>query len=85
MKQLESIYDDYVSKRNVQYVCLWILVVTRASLDVIMSVAASVILSLLLISGDVEENPGPGGMRLFILGYTFLRDMNVHFCRSGLQ
>ena len=40
--------------------CLWVLTVARASMDVVMSVAASVIFSLLLISGDVEENPGPG-------------------------
>ena len=40
--------------------CLWVLTVARALMDVVMSVAASVILSLLLISGDVEENPGPG-------------------------
>ena len=30
------------------------------SLDAEMTVAASVIACLLLISGDVEENPGPG-------------------------
>ena len=48
--------------------CLWILAVTRSSLDVITSVAASVIVSLLLNSGDVEENPGPGhgGNKRFI-------------------
>ena len=40
--------------------CLWVLSVARASMDVIMSVAASVISSLLLNSGDIEENPGPG-------------------------
>ena len=39
----------------------WVLVVAKAVLDVALSVAASVILSLLLISGDVEENPGPVG------------------------
>ena len=39
----------------------WVLAVTKAVLDVALSVAASVILSLLLISGDVEENPGPVG------------------------
>ena len=39
---------------------LWVLTVTRASMDVVMSVAASVISSLLLNSGDVERNPGPG-------------------------
>ena len=30
-------------------------------LDVSMSVAASVIVSLLLLSGDIEQNPGPQG------------------------
>ena len=39
----------------------WVLAVAKATLDVVLSVAASVILSLLLISGDVERNPGPLG------------------------
>ena len=39
----------------------WVLAVAKAMLDVVLSVAASVILSLLLLSGDVEENPGPVG------------------------
>ena len=39
----------------------WVLAVAKAVLDVVLSVAFSVILSLLLISGDVEENPGPVG------------------------
>ena len=39
----------------------WVLAVAKAVLDVALSVSASVILSLLLISGDVEENPGPVG------------------------
>ena len=39
----------------------WVLAVSKAVLDVALSLAASVILSLLLISGDVEENPGPVG------------------------
>ena len=39
----------------------WILAVAKGVLDVVLSVAASVISSLLLISGDVEENPGPLG------------------------
>ena len=43
----------------------WMLAVTKAVLDVTLSVAASVILSLLLTSGDVEENPGPVGGILF--------------------
>lgn len=48
---------------------VWVLAVARSSLDVVMSVTASVILSLLLISGDVEENPGPGpgGMGISLL------------------
>ena len=40
---------------------MWVLAVAKAMLDVVLSVAASVILSLLLLSGDVEENPGPVG------------------------
>ena len=39
----------------------WVLAVAKVVLDVALSVAASVILSLMLISGDVEENPGPIG------------------------
>ena len=39
----------------------WVLAVAKAMLDVVLSVAASVIMSLLLLSGDVEENPGPLG------------------------
>ena len=40
----------------------WVLAVAKAVLDVTLSLAASVILSLLLmLSGDVEENPGPVG------------------------
>ena len=39
----------------------WVLAVAKAVLDVVLSVAASVVLSLLLISGDVERNPGPPG------------------------
>jgi hypothetical protein len=39
----------------------WVLAVAKAVLDVALSVAASVVLSLLLISGDVEQNPGPVG------------------------
>ena len=38
-------------------------------LETVSSVAASVIISLLLTSGDVEKNPGPGGIMLMI-AYT---------------
>ena len=34
----------------------------KSLLDTVLSAAASVIDSLLLMSGDVEENPGPGGI-----------------------
>ena len=37
------------------------LAAVKALLDVVMSVAAYVIASLLVKSGDIEENPGPRG------------------------
>ena len=37
------------------------LAVVISQLDIVTSAAASVVRSLLLMSGDVEENPGPGG------------------------
>ena len=38
----------------------------KCVLDVAVSIAASVIVSLLLLSGDIEQNPGPlGGIILF--------------------
>ena len=43
--------------RNV-FMCL--LALMNALLDAISSVAASVVFSRLLISGDIESNPGPG-------------------------
>ena len=33
----------------------------KCVLDVAISIAASVIVSLLLLSGDIEQNPGPLG------------------------
>ena len=49
--------------------------VTQALLDTLTSLAASVILILLLICGDVESNPGPGR---YPGEYTmFVR--NIHF------
>ena len=50
----------------------WVLAVAKAVLDVALSVAASVILSLLLISGDVEENPGPVGGIIIIVPYDII-------------
>ena len=61
----------------------WVLAVAKAVLDVALSVAASVILSLLLISGDVEENPGPVGGISNIQGSKNSTTMHVllHFSR----
>ena len=63
-KQVENSYHR-VDKKEAVIRNKWevsrLLAVARVLLDVVLSVAASVILSLLLISGDVEENPGPGG------------------------
>ena len=63
-KQVEN-SDHGVNKEEAVIRSKWevsrVLAVARALLDVVLSVAASVIFSLLLISGDVEENPGPGG------------------------
>ena len=39
---------------------MYALVLTNALLDATLSVASSVVVSRLLISGDVESNPGPG-------------------------
>ena len=64
----------------------WVLAVAKAVLDVVLSVAASVILSLLLISGDVEENPGPVGgiittLHCLTILYTKIAIMcNVNVC-----
>ena len=40
-----------------------VLVAAAVAMDTstVLSVAASIVISLLLMSGDVEENPGPGG------------------------
>ena len=45
-----------------------ILVLISALLDAIASVAASVIFSRLLISGDGESNPGPGELSFSLIG-----------------
>ena len=47
---------------------LWVVCVAGVSGDGVVTVAASIIFSLLLISGDVEMNPGPGMIRgLFVI------------------
>ena len=42
-------------RKDLKMLCL-----LKCVLDVAMSIAASVIVSLLLLSGDIEQNPGPG-------------------------
>ena len=87
VRQLEKICNDHALKWSENCGCLWILAVVKASLDVVMSVAASVILSLLLISGDVEENPGPGGNNnsLFLWCiYSYLHVI-LRFCFTDLD
>ena len=44
---------------------LWLMALAKILLDIVKSVAASV-MSLLLISGNVERNPGPRGTLCFI-------------------
>jgi hypothetical protein len=56
----------------------WVLAVANAVLDVVLSVAASVILSLLLISGDVEENPGPVGGIIILCCYDTTISLIYH-------
>ena len=55
--------------------CLWLMALAKILLDVVMYVAASVIFSLLLISGNVERNPGPGpgGTLCFLIDVCILR------------
>jgi hypothetical protein len=56
--------SDCEEKRSmvteVRNVFMCVLALMNALLDAISSVAASVVFSRLLISGDVESNPGPG-------------------------
>ena len=47
-------------KAEMRNVFMCVLALMNALLDAISSVAASIVFSRLLISGDVESNPGPG-------------------------
>ena len=53
---------EEVELRNRSEILRW-LAVAKSLLDTVLAVAASVVNSLLLMSGDVEEDPGPGGTR----------------------
>ena len=51
---------EEVELRNRSEILRW-LAVAKSLLDTVVAVAASVVISLLLMSGDIEEDPGPGG------------------------
>ena len=55
---------SYLTKKRED---LRILYLVNCILDVSLSIAASVIAFLLLLSGDIEENPGPGGIQMKLL------------------
>ena len=55
-----SCEDKNTILTNMKHFLMYVLALMNALLDGISSVAASVIFSHLLISGDVESNPGPG-------------------------
>ena len=55
-----SFEDKKTTLSDIRKVFMCALALMNALLDGISSVAASVIFSRLLISGDVESNPGPG-------------------------
>ena len=62
---------------------LRILYLVNSLLDVALSVAATVIASLLLLSGDIEQNPGPGKTNCYIHVYSRLfTDLLFRWYRS---
>ena len=58
---------EYKRRRNVRGDIRTL--VNKSLLDTALSVSASVVMSLLLLSGDIEENPGPGsqGVQLLVI------------------
>ena len=61
----------------------WVLGVAKAMLDVALSVTASIILFLLLLSGDIEENPGPVGgtcMHFKLHNYNYYNIIRSNHC-----
>ena len=61
VKKQHYVYAEVEIEIMIKHEGMWVLAVAKAVLDVVLSVAALVILSFLLLSGDVEENPGPLG------------------------
>ena len=51
---------EEVKLRKRSEILRW-LAVAKSLLDTVLTVAPSVVISLLLLSGDIEEDPGPGG------------------------
>ena len=56
-----------VTKRRDDFMILYLV---NSILDVVLSVAATVIASLLLLSGDIEQNPGPGKTNCYTHVYS---------------
>lgn len=75
-EEILDVAGDQKRKRSLR-VDTRTLVLANSMLDTALSVAASVVMSLLLLSGDIEENPGPGsqGIKisdLFLIGFHCL-------------
>ena len=49
-----------------------LVLVNKSLLDTALSISASVVMSLLLLSGDIEENPGPGSQGIQLVSYLLL-------------
>ena len=55
----------------------------KALLDTVLSVASSVIVCKLLMSGDVEKNPGPGGRWIIATYHTIFSEHHLHYFFSA--
>ena len=69
---------------EIKNILMCVLSLMNALLDAISSVAASVVFSRLLISGDVESNPGPGRYPGELLG-MFTTLIKLIICCSNID
>ena len=74
--------DKKTTLASIKGFLAYVLVLMNTLLDVILSVAASVVFSRLLISGDIESNPGPGRcpgeLRIFVIQYNIYMHHTSH-------
>ena len=63
--------DKKTTLTDIKDLLMYVLVLMNALLDTVLSVAASVVFSRLLISGDVESNPGPGEYHIRLRHKTY--------------